>query len=528
MLKQVNVNITDGDVIMPYLIEYSDLGDYDATNYNIRYYRDAQKRECWLDVYFGTEPEYDSTHHKHMFAQQNYWTGVEDVNWSVWQKDPTIDSLPIAALYAYFPQYSADTYDKNLNYIVKLTTHIQDWRVNIGCYLTKRIDSLACAPKRFLNIEYYEYQMYSLPDIHALIYSDVFKSLRFHILYGEDEEMSDFYEENDDCSLLCTEIIPVIEQDDIYIKSNTWLSSENAVEISKGDSDFMNLTIAPAFNANHESVIAAKMNFNNVFEGNLADYLTETYGINSSFISSGKIWIEYSLSAMNADNIYKMQNISVLVSDDPACTSVQFTGDDLVFENWAYLEKQIYFHCIASIVYRTGNREDEPILDLEADKLPITQELYKWWVQRDEIDNQINYVNLDNISDMNNINILAANKIVKNIYTMPRPENYKANILKPVFFKSYDIENIYIYSNANTTVAIKLSKFYSQVEYFKIQIGNYVETEYGRNAVGVLFKINASKLDKDVDSGTYYILNQDDEVVADGNFFYTDRLPVNQ
>jgi len=526
MLKQVNVNITNGSELMPYLIEYIDRTDADASAYTIKYHRDKAKRECWLDISLESEES-----HEHLYVKDNYWE-VLDSNkegWETWEQPESNESLPIANLKVYFPEFSADIYQKRLYYILKLTTYIQDWKVNIGCYLTKRIDSLACAPKKYLTNEYMEYQYYSIPDIHALIYSDDFKSLRALILGAN---IAEFEEYNDDCSLLTAELVPANEFEYGYMKNKVWFSSENSIEISKGDTDFMNLTIKQQFNENHTPEILATLNFNDVYNDILADYISETYTLNSSYFTPGseKIWVEYAISAMTEDNIYKMQLVSKKVTaGDTRSSFAIFGGEELYFENWDYLANNMYFAVIARIVYKeTEESEGELLMELRSPHLPITQEVYKWWVMRTPIENSINHVNFNDnsLEDMNNINILAANKVVKNVYSLPRPDNYKANIMKPVFFKSYDIEEVYLYSNADTTIAIKLSQFYSQVEMFKIQIGDYIEPEYGRNAVGVLFKINAAKLDKEVNGGIYYILNQDNEVVADGKFLYKDKIVV--
>ena len=518
MRKRTNINITDGTVIMPYLVEYLDLTDEDNTAYTIYYHRDAERHECWLDIDYEKE-------HEHLYARENYWETLKiDDNWTLWDSGDYSDDLPIAKMKVYFPQYSVETYSPHAYYIVKLVTYLQDWKINIGCYLTNRIDSLACAPIKYLDSEYYEYQSFNIPDVWSIVYSGIFKSLR-EIIVGNRSEI----ETNDDCSLLSIELVPTNQYADYYIKHSTYFSSENSIEISKGDTDFMNMIIEQSFNGStHVPQIHAQLNFNEAYNNILADYLIETYSINSSDIEAGKIWVDYCLSAMNEDDIFKMMEVrKQVVENNENSSSAEFSGEQLYFENWAYLDKTIHFKCIACIVLRNSEDEDgEVLIEIQSDSLPITQEIYRWWIDRNLIDSTINHININNIenTELNDMNILACNKIVKNIVTVPRPDNYKANIMKPVFFKSYDIEQIYIYSNANCTVAINLTKYYAQVEYFKIQIGSYTAQEYGRNASGVLFKIDASQLDKSVESGIYYILDNNDEVISDGKYTFKDLV----
>ena len=526
MLKRTNINVTDGTAIMPYLVEYFDISNIDDTSYSIWYHIDEEAHECFLDISYEDE-------HEHLYARKNYWEELKrDENWTEWTPGSYENDLPIALMKVYFPEYSVETYDSHIYYIVKLTTYIQDWKVTIGCYLMNRIDSLACAPVKYLDKEYFEYQYLNIPDIWSIIYSDTFKTLREAIIGTTSST-----ETNDDCTVLSVQIIPAKAYDEYFIKHSTYFSSENSIEISKGDTDFMNLTIKQSFNeSTHIPQIHAQLNFNEAYNNILADYLIETYSINSSDIVSGKIWVDYCLSAMNEDDIFKMMEVrKQVVENQEDSSSVEFSGERLQFENWAYLDKTISFNCIACITYRENETDEgEVLMEVKSDALPITQDIYRWWISRDLIDSTINHVDINDIENIefDNMNILACNKIVKNIVAVPRPDNYKANIMKPVFFKSYDIEQIYIYSNANCTIAINLTKYYSQVEYFKIQIGSYTAQEYGRNAVGVLFKIDASQLDKSVESGIYYILDNNDEVISDGKYIFKDlaeqRLAIEQ
>ena len=70
--------------------------------------------------------------------------------------------------------------------------------------------------------------------------------------------------------------------------------------------------------------------------------------------------------------------------------------------------------------------------------------------------------------------------------------------------------------NVTQNIGINLSQYMTKVETFKLIIENTEYVEVGRNDIYVIFSIPASKLN--TNSGTYDIVNQDDEYISSGNW----------
>ena len=65
-------------------------------------------------------------------------------------------------------------------------------------------------------------------------------------------------------------------------------------------------------------------------------------------------------------------------------------------------------------------------------------------------------------------------------------------------------------------IGINLGQYLSKVEAFKLKLDDIEYTEVGRNDVYVIFDVNANMITSA--SGTYNIVNQDDEYISSGNW----------
>ena len=65
-------------------------------------------------------------------------------------------------------------------------------------------------------------------------------------------------------------------------------------------------------------------------------------------------------------------------------------------------------------------------------------------------------------------------------------------------------------------IGINLGQYLSKVESFKLKLDDIEYTEVGRNDVYVIFDVNANMITSA--SGTYNIVNQDDEYISSGNW----------
>lgn len=94
--------------------------------------------------------------------------------------------------------------------------------------------------------------------------------------------------------------------------------------------------------------------------------------------------------------------------------------------------------------------------------------------------------------------------------------NKEKIFIKPIFYKTQDLQNIKIRYNVTQNIGINLDKFLTKVETFKLLLNNLEFTEFARNEGFVIFKINASVITNSY--GKYDIVNQDNEYISSGNY----------
>lgn len=121
---------------------------------------------------------------------------------------------------------------------------------------------------------------------------------------------------------------------------------------------------------------------------------------------------------------------------------------------------------------------------------------------------------------MNNYTVNAVNKIEKKIVQIEKPNDYKSNLIKPVYFRVRELSSLVIHPAVTENVCINLDAYRSQVDTFYIQIEDAVFVERARTNTGIIFKIVGANLKNEVGQGTFYILNQDKELVITGKYRY--------
>lgn len=132
------------------------------------------------------------------------------------------------------------------------------------------------------------------------------------------------------------------------------------------------------------------------------------------------------------------------------------------------------------------------------------------------IDDDMKVIDLKdgNINFINKINCFV-NKTENSNNVLNMNKNQKI-ILKPIFYKVKDLQNITLRSTLPQNIGINLSEYMSKVESFKIIISNNEFVESGRNDIFVIFNIDPSKLDGRY--GKYDITNEDGTYLSSGNW----------
>ena len=158
-----------------------------------------------------------------------------------------------------------------------------------------------------------------------------------------------------------------------------------------------------------------------------------------------------------------------------------------------------------------------PIISIITNEIPLIQDNYRFLVPTNVSDGKrikIDYVN------MFEYNVSVVNKIQKKVIQVTRPEDYKANIIHPVFYRSESVSNIVVHPEVSENIGINLNKYKSKVDIFHIRIEGVDFIETGRTSRDVIFTIDGNLLPGEVDGGTYYILNDKFEMVTSGKYTY--------
>ena len=121
-------------------------------------------------------------------------------------------------------------------------------------------------------------------------------------------------------------------------------------------------------------------------------------------------------------------------------------------------------------------------------------------------DDNINFINKISCFINKNENSANVNGINKN----------QRIILKPVFYKVKDLQNIILRSTLPQNIGVNLSEYMTKVDTFKMIIGNKEFVETARNDIFVIFNINPADIDGT--AGKYDITNEDGTYLSSGNW----------
>ena len=182
-------------------------------------------------------------------------------------------------------------------------------------------------------------------------------------------------------------------------------------------------------------------------------------------------------------------------------------------DNWPHFEEGWVMQASMTVSVDDGNKE----IYILSNEVPITQEIFKYFVgwTEEELKNRCK------ITDMEIKNYSLVNKIVNQVVQLDRPDKSKTNIIQPVFFRTHDTEMLTLHPAVTENICINLDNYKSKVEMFYLQIDNCRFSQIGANQYGIIFKIDGSSLPIDVTEGTYYILNENYDLVTKGKYKYS-------
>lgn len=486
MEKYANINIKNKTHTFIYMVDYcqDNNSDYNNISHPLRIMKKNNS-----DIYLIGE-QCNATR---MINQWEY--GGFDENMS---SEYIPSTYKLSNVKLYFPIFSVDTYTQT-EYAFDIYTYIRGNKIILGTYLISRKDVLATPIIKKWEQTYCEYMEFSIADPYYILYSDDWKDFRVKLC----EEMyfsnnNESYTLNNECPTIYCSLHPVNKDDrGIYITINEYTGGYNSINVK--DLYDLRLNIEPILD---EDVVKIKgfVKYNFIYK-NIYDYINETYNIQS--IPS----ITCDLVVSDDDDIY-LGPINKVVNND----EVEFTKSDVNFDNW------YGFHEGMSIICTLNIKNEDIDIFIRSNKIPLSQDLFKYFIKNESIES----VNIDKINEIKNnmYNLNIVNKIVNNIVQMSSVEDVKSNIIQPVFFRVREISNIIIHPDVSENICINLDAYKSKVDTFIISIGGKSFIESGRVSAGVIFKIIGSQLNKDVTSGTYFILNENSDVVTSGKYTY--------
>jgi len=443
------------------------------------------------------------------------------------------ESYRMSKLNLYFPRFSVETYNTGVKYALTINTWIHGVCIYLGCYFIDRNDVIATDKIRtFDGEEYYEYLPIDIIDPWDMTYSDEWKPFRQHVCGEKDHgiksdseltvtlpfPLSDgekgTYELNNNGSCICVTLHPIkLNSDkDAYIEMDDYHGGQNSINLSEDKDDY--LAIHMEHNINEVSVLMDDVKFE------IYPTFNQSY-VNRSGVQTEVEFKQYLLETYLLRN-YKMNMEFIVQDNDDVYKYVKrenintpwqtFTADDIRFDNWDGFKEGLFINAILSIV---DPDTDDDVLIFKTDKLFLTQNIFKYIVGY----NPASKILLDAVN-MTTYQINAVNKIQQNVIQMDRPDDYKANIIKPVFFRSQELASIVVHPAVTEQICLNLDQYKSKVSTFMLKIEDTTFAEIGRNNSGVLFSIVGNRLPNEEATGVYYILTPTGEMVTSGKYTY--------
>ena len=434
---------------------------------------------------------FKSQYLNHLLKDNNDWYGFDYAGNDYNIKQATIK--------LYLPQYSVDTFKTKTKYILSLSTYINGKEVELGNFLFERKDVLACAPVRFNGMnEYCEYIEFSIVNPYELQYSTASDPSEIRSLMGQP---SNSYTVS---SLLHACLFVVDDNGENYIKNSEWTGGQNSVMFADPD----DLSLHIKYDAENRN-INLQLTYN---DSSISDYFEKYYNCENPTV-------EVQYVVMDNDNIYYEQTFTDDLDDEfnfniDTQYDNSLLNDTNIFESWANWKDGLFVRATISFY-----NSDEPFMTLFSNKMILSKELFSKMVQSEGY-NVIKKIILDDI-EMTNVNLTATNTITQNITVVSPTDSTKNHLMQPVFYQTREINNIIVHPSVTENIAIGLDSYKSQVKRFKIQIEGIVFGEIGRTGKGVIFKVIGNMLPKEVNEGTLYVLNENNDLVTTGKYTYS-------
>ena len=471
--------------------------------------------------------EYDTRNISNTLRNINTW--IVNDGWGVNLYVP--EMIEQRQMTLYIPRYSIESFQEDLKkvqasdfkYIITAYTYISGIKVILGGYIFDLSSSRATNEKvRYKTEEYPICVDFDILDPTHLVYDDKWKQFRT-IVCGENEYT------NNTGSVICVDIEPVIQgEGDYYIRTSEFTGGIINIPFEFKANEFLHADLKFTGDA------WIDIRFNDVYEGDLQLYLAETYGLwkvnendeyeldddGNRIPQTNKMVFE--LIIKDDENIYDQHavltdtKLSHIFSKNEISKSWGWYKDGLIMQGSVEIYDVSDMDPESTVTIEELRTTHIPVICILTNEVPLNKETYRFLTKTeipfDEIDlNQI---------DMIDYNVNVVNKINKNVINVNRPENYKSNIVHPVFIRTNPQGSIVIHPAVTENIAIDLNKYKSLVDLFYLRVEGVDFIEIGRTPTSIVFGVDGHLLPNKVIEGMAYILNNDRVLVTTIKYKY--------
>lgn len=468
-----------------------------------------------------------------IYKDINNYYRTHDVDTIDFASDTTLIQSNLVRVY--LPDMNPSRYNKRLNYYISATTRIG--RRNIILYSNVITANDFIASERLHTIgqhiysNYYEFEILSPFE---LFFNSGYDDFRRTYCYNSQNVT------NDSTPIVTITIYTV---DDVYHDKQEY---HNSLSFGSGSSilipdDYSNMNMDVTAVLSFDKLkFNSTLRFNRTIYNSIEEYFLKNYNMNINRITK-------ELTILDDDNIYRMfqwnHDLRSDINDDDRAdfnvtdktpfdmcdNSEQWADYDIniyrqqPFDGWNDFRDGMYTQCIYKVY-----SDDIPKMYIKSNRVYITQDEYRFIINNPEI------INLNDI-DMNVENVKITNRIENNVIQIQRPDDYKTNLIKPVFYKAYTADTIVIMRDSKVGgtlkqyISIELPSNVSMnaTKLFTLKINGQSFTEVARQMNHIIFLINPGvKADVDVEDALmndteYNVLNDDDLPVFSGIVIFT-------
>lgn len=493
------INIKGNNQVFPYLLEYKK-GNTLSSDNSVGYYNGNNIRLFTDSIKF--------------YRDVNDWYSRETLTNITTQYIPS--EIKFSKLTVYIPQHSITAYKKGVKYAITANTWVNGKKIDLGSFIFKPNDTFAVSNIiKNGNNEYSECIEFNIIDPFYIVYSENWQNFRTNVC-GEPEKM------NTACPYLQISFFVVDEINNRFILNDEYLGGCTNFNISD-NSDYLTLNLSVS---NEPLGFKFDLRMNEVYDWFL-DYLYETYNIQTSHSdikldlvlkNKDSIIIGPQLTFIESNNCTDKYNPCQIMTYDYIKNESSHTVDELnrgkinrtgikkFFSTWDAYEEG--WSIVGSLTVYDDNIE---IFSIVSNEVPVTQEVFSKFVN-DGLEKIID------IDDMNITHYNIVNKIENKIVQLDRPNESKTNIIQPVFFRATELGSLTLHPLVSENISINLNDYKSKVKNFVLLIEGCKFNQIGANSYGILFKIPANSLPASTNNGTYYILDENLELVTTGKY----------